>query len=106
MASQWCVLFRNLYTVFHKPAVAYSADFLIGCSVRVPPSSSSIDDSDNTIFVYDNKDNNEIVTIGVYVDNLMIVHFSEIDDDGNVVDTAVLIPSSLNFLINYELTGK
>ena len=49
-----------------------------------------LDDSDNTIFVYDNKNNNEIVTIGVYVDNLMIVHSSEIDDDGNVVWSFIL----------------
>ena len=46
-----------------------------------------LDDSDNTIFVYNNSYNDEIVTIGVYVDNLIIVHSTEIDDDGNVIDS-------------------
>ena len=46
-----------------------------------------LDDSDNTIFVYNNNRSDEIVTIGVYVDNLMIVHSAEIDDDGNAIDS-------------------
>ena len=38
------------------------------------------------------------MTIGVYVDNLMIVHSSEIDDDGNVVDTNSFLAKFLDKL--------
>ena len=41
-----------------------------------------LDDSDNTIFVYDNPDDDETFAVGVYVDNLQIVHSAAIDANG------------------------
>ena len=41
-----------------------------------------LDDSDNTIFIHDSPDGNETFAVGVYVDNLQIVHSVAINADG------------------------
>ena len=41
-----------------------------------------LDDSDNTIFIHDSPDGSETFAIGVYVDNLQVVHSVAIDADG------------------------
>ena len=46
-----------------------------------------LDDSDNTIFVYDDPQGNETFAVGIYVDNLQVVHSAKIDDDGVPMDT-------------------
>ena len=45
-----------------------------------------LDDSDDAVFVWDDPAGKEIFAIGVYVDNLQIVHSAEIDDNGDAVD--------------------
>ena len=45
-----------------------------------------LDDSDNTIFVYDDPRSSETFAVGIYVDNLQIVHSARIDDDGVPMD--------------------
>ena len=45
-----------------------------------------LDDSDDCIFVYDDPDGIETFTVGVYVDNLQIVHSALLDADGQAVD--------------------
>ena len=62
------------------------------------PSFRQLDDSDNTIFVYNDPSDDEIVTIGVYVDNLIVVHSSPIDDDGNVSDSNSFLASFMSKL--------
>jgi hypothetical protein len=42
-----------------------------------------LEDSDNCVWVYDDPDGLETFTVGIYVDNLQIVHSAELDDDGN-----------------------
>ena len=41
-----------------------------------------LDDSDNTIFIHDSHDGNETFAVGVYVDNLQIMHSVAINADG------------------------
>ena len=45
-----------------------------------------LDDSDNTIFIYDDPSGKETFAVGVYVDNLQLVHSVPIDEDGNAAD--------------------
>ena len=45
-----------------------------------------LDDSDNTIFVYDDPSGKEVFTVGVYVDNMQIVHSVPVDENGVAVD--------------------
>ena len=45
-----------------------------------------LDDSDGCVFVKDGLPNNETFAIGVYVDNLQIVHSAKLDADGNALD--------------------
>jgi len=47
-----------------------------------------LDDSDDCVFVYDDPDGKEIFAIGIYVDNLQIVHSAELDEDGIPLDSS------------------
>jgi len=57
-----------------------------------------LDDSDNTIFVYDDPDGLETFTVGVYVDNLQIVHSSQIQDSGEPADPNSYLAKFLTML--------
>jgi hypothetical protein len=59
-----------------------------------------LDDSDNTIFVYDDPKGLETFTVGVYVDNLQIVHSSQIDDSGEPADPDSYLAKFLTLLRN------
>jgi len=59
-----------------------------------------LDDSDNTIFVYDDPNGIETFTVGVYVDNLQIVHSSEISDGGEPADPKSYLAKFLTLLRN------
>ena len=45
-----------------------------------------LDDSDNCVWVYDDPDGKETFAMGVYVDNLQVVHSATLDEDGEPVD--------------------
>jgi hypothetical protein len=45
-----------------------------------------LDDSDDCVFVYDDPSSNEIFSVGIYVDNMQIVHSAELDEDGSAID--------------------
>ena len=45
-----------------------------------------LDDSDACVFTYDDPAGKETLTVGVYVDNLQVVHSSDIDANGDAVD--------------------
>ena len=45
-----------------------------------------LDDSDSCVFIYDDPAGIETFAVGIYVDNLQIVHSAELDPDGNAVD--------------------
>ena len=45
-----------------------------------------LDDSDDCIFVYDDPKGIETFTVGVYVDNLQIVHSARLDANGTAID--------------------
>ena len=45
-----------------------------------------LDDSDDCVFVYDDPSGNEIFSVGIYVDNMQIVHSAELDDSGAALD--------------------
>ena len=45
-----------------------------------------LDDSDDCVFVYDDPSSNEIFSVGIYVDNMQIVHSAELDDNGAAID--------------------
>ena len=45
-----------------------------------------LDDSDDCVFVWDDPNGNEIFAVGIYVDNLQIVHSAVLDDDGEATD--------------------
>ena len=45
-----------------------------------------LDDSDSCVFTYDDPTGKETLTVGVYVDNLQVVHSSAIDANGDAVD--------------------
>ena len=46
-----------------------------------------LDDSDSCVFIYDDPNGKETFAVGIYVDNLQIVHSAELDPDGNALDT-------------------
>ena len=46
-----------------------------------------LDDSDDCVFVWDDPDGNEIFAVGIYVDNLQIVHSATLNDDGEAMDS-------------------
>ena len=45
-----------------------------------------LDDSDNCVFIYDDPAGIETLVVGVYVDNLQIVHSAKLDSDGIALD--------------------
>ena len=45
-----------------------------------------LDDSDNCVWCYDDPTGKEVFTLGVYVDNLQVVHSAALDDEGNALD--------------------
>lgn len=45
-----------------------------------------LDESDDCVFVYDDPERKETFAVGIYVDNLQIVHSAELDDDGEAID--------------------
>ena len=45
-----------------------------------------LDDSDGCVFVFDNLPNGEILALGVYVDNLQLVHSAKLKADGTPLD--------------------
>ena len=45
-----------------------------------------LDDSDSCVFVYDDPSGKETFVVGIYVDNLQIVHSAELDANGDPVD--------------------
>ena len=45
-----------------------------------------LEDSDGCVFVYDSPDGSETFAIGIYVDNLQIVHSAELDENGDPLD--------------------
>ena len=57
-----------------------------------------LDDSDNTIFIYDDPSSKETFAVGVYVDNLQLVHSVPIDEDGNAADPDSYLARFLNLL--------
>ena len=63
-----------------------------------------LDDSDDCVFVFDGPNNKEIFAIGIYVDNLHIVHSAEVGDDGNPVDSNSFYAKSLS--ISFAQIGK
>ena len=46
-----------------------------------------LDDSDGSVFVYDDPSGLEVFAVGVYVDNLQIVHTAELNADGEALDS-------------------
>ena len=40
-----------------------------------------LDDSDDCVFVYDDPDNLETFALGIYVDNMQIVHSAILNED-------------------------
>ena len=57
-----------------------------------------LDDSDNTIFIYDDPSGKETFAVGVYVDNLQLVHSVPIDEDGNATDSDSYLARFLTLL--------
>ena len=45
-----------------------------------------LDESDSCVFVYDDPTGKEIFAVGIYVDNLQIVHSAELDEQGEAID--------------------
>ena len=45
-----------------------------------------LDDSDSCVFVYDDPLGAETFAVGIYVDNLQIVHSAELNSNGDAVD--------------------
>ena len=45
-----------------------------------------LDDSDDCVFVWDDPSGKEIFSIGIYVDNMQIVHSAELNESGDAVD--------------------
>jgi len=46
-----------------------------------------LDDSDDCVFVMDDPKGKEIFAIGIYVDNIQIVHSAELDHEGDAIDS-------------------
>ena len=47
-----------------------------------------LDDSDDCVFVYDDPAGTEIFAVGIYVDNMQIVHSAELNEDGDPLDSS------------------
>ena len=45
-----------------------------------------LDDSDGCVFVYDDPSGTETFAVGIYVDNLQIVHSAQLNSDGDAID--------------------
>ena len=45
-----------------------------------------LDDSDSCVFIYDDPLGTETFAVGIYVDNLQIVHSAELNSDGDAID--------------------
>ena len=45
-----------------------------------------LDDSDDCVFVYDDLDGSETFALGIYVNNMQIVHSAELDENGDAID--------------------
>ena len=45
-----------------------------------------LDDSDGCVFVYDDPSGTETFAVGIYVDNLQIVHSAQLSSDGDAID--------------------
>ena len=45
-----------------------------------------LDDSDDCVFVWDDPSGKEIFSVGIYVDNMQIVHSAELNGDGDAID--------------------
>ena len=45
-----------------------------------------LDDSDDCVFVWDDPSGKETFSIGIYVDNLQIVHSAELNEDGDAIE--------------------
>jgi len=45
-----------------------------------------LDDSDSCVFIYDDPSGTETFAVGIYVDNLQIVHSAELDSKGEAID--------------------
>ena len=45
-----------------------------------------LDDSDGCVFVYDDPSGAETFAVGIYVDNLQIVHSAQLNSDGDAID--------------------
>lgn len=45
-----------------------------------------LDDSDDCVFVWDDPSGKEIFSVGIYVDNMQIVHSAELNESGDAVD--------------------
>jgi len=45
-----------------------------------------LDESDSCVFVYDDPAGKETFAVGIYVDNLQIVHSAELDEQGEAID--------------------
>lgn len=46
-----------------------------------------LDDSDDCVFVHDDPSGNETFSIGIYVDNMQIVHSAELNENGDAAST-------------------
>ena len=46
-----------------------------------------LDDSDDCVFVWDDPKGEETFAIGIYVDNLQVVHSAEVDENGDAIDS-------------------
>ena len=45
-----------------------------------------LDDSDDCVFVWDDPSGKEIFSVGIYVDNMQIVHSAELNESGDAID--------------------
>ena len=46
-----------------------------------------LDDSDDCVFVWDDPAGKETFAVGIYVDNMQIVHSAELNEDGEALDS-------------------
>ena len=57
-----------------------------------------LDDSDSCVFIYDDPNGKETFAVGIYVDNLQIVHSAELDPDGRALDPSSYYAKFMNQL--------
>ena len=57
-----------------------------------------LDDSDGCVFVYRDPSGKEVFAIGIYVDNLQIVHSAALDNDGNAIDQSSFYANFMKLL--------